>query len=126
MSGGNFAIDYTPEEGTIVWQRIGSFGKIYNKFTEESGCLPSGKDVERMLSVVGSIANIPTKSSNCALPSCREVLNSHNRLMFCGACQSVLIDEENSPKKAEILSFLREKYPDLFSKALSVMPWKLS
>jgi hypothetical protein len=126
MSGGNFACDYTSEEGVNVWGRIVLFGKIYNKFAEESGCAPSGRDVKWILSSLGAIAEIPHGKSNCSFPACGKVLNIRNQSKFCGACQNTLIDEERSPKKANLLIFLRQEYPDLFSRALRVMPWKLT
>lgn len=126
MSGSNIAVGYTTEEGADVWGRIGSFGKIYNKFAEESGCVPSGKAVERILAAVGAVANIPTISRNCSFPECKKTLSSYNNVMLCGSCQSLLIDEENSPKKSKLLSFLRQESPKLFGRVLGVIPWKLT
>lgn len=126
MSGGNFACDYTSEEGVSIWGRIVLFGRIYNKLAEESGFAPSGKEVERILSVAGAIVDIPLERSSCSFPACGKTLNIRNQSKFCGACQSTLIDEENSPKKAELLNFLRQEHPDLFSRVLRVMPWNLA
>jgi hypothetical protein len=125
MSGGKFADGYTSEEGVDVWGGIALFGRIFNKYAEESGRVPSGKEVERILSVAGAIVSVPTKSRKCSFPGCKKALNSCNKSNFCGACQSILIDEEDSPRKAELLSFLRQEFPDLFGRVLRTVPWKI-
>jgi hypothetical protein len=126
MCFSKFAEDYTPEEGERVWQGIGSFGKIYNKFAEESGYAPSDGDVKRILTSLGAITDVPLERSYCSFPPCGKALNSHNQSRFCGACQQALIDEEDSTRKSGILSFLRQECPQLFARALEVSPWKLT
>lgn len=126
MSGGNFADDYTLEEGVAVWKGIVSVGRICNQFVEEAGRAPSGKEVERILFIAGAITSVPAKLRNCSFPGCKKALNIRNQSGFCGACQNTLIDEENSPKKADLLNFLRQEYPDLFGRVLRAMPWNLA
>lgn len=125
MSGGNFADGHTSEESADVWGGIALFGRIFNKYAEESGHVPSGKEIERILSVAGAKASVPTKLRSCSFPGCKKTLNSCNKSNFCGACQSILIDEEDSPRKAELLSFLRQEFPDLFGRVLRTVPWKI-
>ncbi|MFA6193887.1 MAG: hypothetical protein WC726_03455 [Parcubacteria group bacterium] len=125
MSGGNFADGHTSEESADIWGGIALFGRIFNKYAEESGHVPSGKEVERILSVVGATASVPTKLRSCSFPGCKKALNTYNQLGFCGACQNILIDEEDSPKRAELLNFLRQEAPGLYGRVLRAVPWKI-
>lgn len=126
MSGGNFADGYTLEEGVDVWGQIVSVGRICNQFAEEAGHVPSGKEIERILSVAGAITSVPAKLRSCFFPGCKKSLNAYNQLGFCGACQSTLIGEENSPRRFELLSFLRQEFPELHSRVVRAVPWKIT